>query len=74
LLCKEETNVAKNGVYLLFQKDQAAIVSGGNVKVTKGTMVYRLMQTIEEVNSVAADSVEERLSQLERRVISLEKK
>lgn len=73
LLCKEESRIAENEVYLILDGEEASIAKGSNLKGKKKMRLYRLLQSIEEVNSVNSNSVEERLSALEAKVLKLEK-
>ncbi len=74
LLCREELKIAENEVYLLIDGEQATVLNGEQIKGRKEVKIYRLLQSIEEVNAVNSNSVEERLGILEAKVSKLEKK
>lgn len=73
LLCKKETKVSENGVYLVFEKERASVKNGSAINSVIGKKLYRILQTIQEINSVSSNSVEERLSRLESKVEQLSK-
>lgn len=74
LLCSKHDTFTESGVYLTIDKKVAAIQNGHQIKKTKGMQFYKVFQKIEEMNSLATVSVEERLSTLEQQVKKLLKK
>ena len=74
LLCTKQSTLTENGIYLTIDNKEASIKNGSEVKKTKTMRLYKVFQKIEEINTLASSSVEERLNELEKQVNSLLKK
>lgn len=74
LLCQHELGFSEMHTYLVIDNETASVRNGQEIEMNNSMVFYRILQTIQEINTVKPGQLEERVTKLEQDVKKLLKK